>query len=84
MFEQRTPLFVDQATDEYVNDVIKAEVQDVISKRDNKRMSIEQMVEEIEKALAYIGFVDVDAQENSSYQSNDAENESYSDDVVIL
>lgn len=91
MFSQRTPLFTKpdenetKSIDDKVDDVIKSEVHDIVSKRDHKRLTIEEMVQEIEDALAYIGYVDKQYfQQSSDGQPNQSSTSSYSDDVEIL
>ena len=42
------------------------------------------MVQDIEEALEYIGYVDTSPQQNQIAQPNQPETSSYSDDVEIL
>ena len=89
MFQQRIPFFVNtdkktKSIDDKVNDSITPEIQDIVSKRDKKRLTIEQMVQDIEEALEYIVYVDTSTQQNQIAQPNQPETSSYSDDVEIL
>lgn len=88
MFGIRTPNFVNSENNEAkyienrIDDAIKAEAQEIIT--GHKKLTIEQMVQDIENALAYIGYVDSNSQQNSDNRPTQATTTSYSDDVEIL
>ena len=90
MFGQRSPFLINnqqkkEATDDKVNQTIQSEVHDIVSKRDRKRLTIEEMVQDIEEALAYIGYVDTSTQENKNSVNQPINSTTESDsDVEIL
>ncbi|OHS98414.1 hypothetical protein TRFO_35190 [Tritrichomonas foetus] len=68
--------------DSSIFSLIQGEARDIIDNRDGKRLTIDQMIQEIEEALSSIGYVDVPPPPRSSDQQ-DSDSDS-SDDIEIL
>ena len=89
MFGQRAPLLINkqqkkETIDDKVSQTIQSEVHDIVSKRDHKRLTIEEMVKDINDALAYIGYVDTSTQEITNNNNPTNTTTDSDSDVEIL
>ena len=89
MFQKRTPFFTNSSKniDSKVDDVIRNEARNVHEQNSNRqRISIDQMLYEIQLALDFIGYAEIpDRQEsNGESEQTNGSNSSDSDVICIL